>query len=179
MRATVDPTLGIRSRPADCISQNQLRTRIEIDGIHFVSGRKIENFPVAAFPGAAGTKNLAAFEPRNKNNFVRRRDREWLTVHFGVGDLEAAIDRLTADVTDLLLEFGGALSGRDTTAVQKTISGLLKLLQPDPKAAPPATPEARWPYACSPAAKRPISRRPTPRSGIPTPTKRTRSGRRG
>ena len=28
--------------------------------------------------------------------------------------------------------FGGALSGRDTTAVQKTISGLLKLLYPDP-----------------------------------------------
>jgi ATP-dependent Lon protease len=33
------------------------------------------------------------------------------------------------------VQFGGALSGRDTTAVQKTISGLLKLVQPDPKAA--------------------------------------------
>lgn len=29
--------------------------------------------------------------------------------------------------------FGGALSGRDTTAVQKTISGLLKLLYPNPE----------------------------------------------
>ncbi len=29
--------------------------------------------------------------------------------------------------------FGGALSGRDTTAVQKTVSGLLKLLHPDPE----------------------------------------------
>lgn len=28
--------------------------------------------------------------------------------------------------------FGGALSGRDTTAVQKTVSGLAKLLYPDP-----------------------------------------------
>lgn len=28
--------------------------------------------------------------------------------------------------------FGGALSGRDTTAVQKTINGLLKLISPDP-----------------------------------------------
>ena len=28
--------------------------------------------------------------------------------------------------------FGGALSGRDTTAVQKTVSGLIKLLHPDP-----------------------------------------------
>jgi ATP-dependent Lon protease len=33
--------------------------------------------------------------------------------------------------------FGGALSGRDTTAVQKTISGLLKLLHPSPDAAIP------------------------------------------
>jgi ATP-dependent Lon protease len=32
------------------------------------------------------------------------------------------------------VHFGGALSGRDTTAVQKTISGLLKLLLPDPTA---------------------------------------------
>jgi ATP-dependent Lon protease len=32
------------------------------------------------------------------------------------------------------VHFGGALSGRDTTAVQKTISGLLKLLLPDAKA---------------------------------------------
>ncbi len=30
--------------------------------------------------------------------------------------------------------FGGALSGRDTTAAQKTVSGLLKLLSPDPEA---------------------------------------------
>jgi ATP-dependent Lon protease len=35
------------------------------------------------------------------------------------------------------VQFGGALSGRDTTAVQKTISGLLKLLLPDPKAEVP------------------------------------------
>jgi ATP-dependent Lon protease len=33
--------------------------------------------------------------------------------------------------------FGGALSGRDTTAVHKTISGLLKLLYPDPEQAIP------------------------------------------
>src|SRR5690606_3623006 len=35
------------------------------------------------------------------------------------------------------VQFGGALSGRDTTAVQKTVSGLLKLLHPDPEAAVP------------------------------------------
>jgi ATP-dependent Lon protease len=32
------------------------------------------------------------------------------------------------------VQFGGALSGRDTTAVQKTVSGLLKLLYPDAEA---------------------------------------------
>jgi len=32
------------------------------------------------------------------------------------------------------VQFGGALSGRDTTGVQKTISGLLKLLQPNTQA---------------------------------------------
>jgi ATP-dependent Lon protease len=32
------------------------------------------------------------------------------------------------------VQFGGALSGRDATAVQKTISGLIKLLQPNPQA---------------------------------------------
>jgi len=32
------------------------------------------------------------------------------------------------------VQFGGALSGRDTTGVQKTISGLIKLLQPNPQA---------------------------------------------
>ena len=31
------------------------------------------------------------------------------------------------------VHFGGALSGRDTTAVQKTISGLIKLMSPDPQ----------------------------------------------
>lgn len=32
------------------------------------------------------------------------------------------------------IDFGGALSGRDTAAVQKTINGLIKLMQPNPEA---------------------------------------------
>ena len=32
------------------------------------------------------------------------------------------------------VKYGGALSGRDTTAVNKTVSGLLKLISPDPEA---------------------------------------------
>jgi len=39
--------------------------------------------------------------------------------------------------------FGGALSGRDTAGVQKTISGLVKLLYPDPQAEIPAE-ELEW-----------------------------------
>ena len=39
--------------------------------------------------------------------------------------------------------FGGALSGRDTTAVVKTTSGLLKLISPDP-AAPVADEDLEW-----------------------------------
>ncbi|HYT88222.1 MAG TPA: protease Lon-related BREX system protein BrxL [Gemmataceae bacterium] len=35
------------------------------------------------------------------------------------------------------VQFGGALSGRDTTAVQKTVSGLLKLLHPQSEVPPP------------------------------------------
>ena len=31
------------------------------------------------------------------------------------------------------VHFGGALSGRDTTAVQKTVSGLIKLMSPNPE----------------------------------------------
>jgi ATP-dependent Lon protease len=41
------------------------------------------------------------------------------------------------------VRFGGALSGRDTTAVQKTAGGLLKLLHPDPEAQIPAE-DVEW-----------------------------------
>ena len=32
------------------------------------------------------------------------------------------------------VDYGGALSGRDTTEVNKTLNGLLKLMQPNPEA---------------------------------------------
>lgn len=65
--------------------------------------------------------------------------RELLTDHFGL-----VSDFLSECWTQLRrqgrgtpiqgrVQFGGALSGRDTTAVQKTISGLLKLLYPNPE----------------------------------------------
>lgn len=60
------------------------------------------------------------------------------TRHFGlVSDfLSECWDRLRSEsrVSTLhgRVQFGSALSGRDTTAVQKTVSGLLKLLYPNP-----------------------------------------------
>lgn len=62
--------------------------------------------------------------------------RDVLTDHFGlVSDfLSECMSRLRQQSRMASLQgrvlFGGALSGRDTTAVQKTISGLLKLLYP-------------------------------------------------
>src|SRR5215203_1199905 len=63
--------------------------------------------------------------------------KELLTNHFGlVSDfLSECWDRLRSESRISTLhdrvQFGGALSGRDTTAVQKTVSGLLKLLYPN------------------------------------------------
>jgi len=60
-----------------------------------------------------------------------------LTDHFGlVSDfLSECWDRLRAEsrigVLQNRVQFGGALSGRDSRAAQKTISGLLKLISPD------------------------------------------------
>ena len=69
-----------------------------------------------------------------------RRD---LTDHFGlVSDfLSECFTRLRstsrANVLDGRIHFGGALSGRDIEAVRKTVSGLAKLLYPDPSTSIP------------------------------------------
>lgn len=66
-------------------------------------------------------------------------DRSYFTDHFGlVSDfLSECWTRLreVGRASELMgrVFFGGALSGRDTTAVQKTVSGLLKLVHPDPE----------------------------------------------
>ena len=71
---------------------------------------------------------------------VPKVSREQLTDHFGlVSDflsscwdhlrLQSRIQRFRERI-----QFGGALSGRDTNAVQKTMSGLLKLMYPDSSA---------------------------------------------
>jgi ATP-dependent Lon protease len=61
-----------------------------------------------------------------------------LTNHFGlVSDFLAECWTRLRDVSRLSsvlprLDFGGALSGRDTSSTQKTLNGLLKLMQPNP-----------------------------------------------
>jgi ATP-dependent Lon protease len=71
---------------------------------------------------------------------VPKVNREQLTDHFGlVSDfLSSCWNQLRSQSRVNKLQgrilFGGALSGRDTTATQKTMSGLLKLMFPDPEA---------------------------------------------
>jgi ATP-dependent Lon protease len=65
--------------------------------------------------------------------------RELFTDHFGlVSDfLSECLSQLRGhsrlDALHGRVTLGGALSGRDTTAVQKTVNGLLKLIHPDPE----------------------------------------------
>jgi ATP-dependent Lon protease len=66
-------------------------------------------------------------------------NKSFFTNHFGlVSDFLAECwTRLrdTSRISSVLprIDFGGALSGRDTTAVNKTLNGLLKLMQPNPE----------------------------------------------
>ncbi|AEE54499.1 BREX system Lon protease-like protein BrxL [Haliscomenobacter hydrossis] len=67
-------------------------------------------------------------------------NKTYFTTHFGlVSDFLAECWTRLRDTSRLSsvlprIDFGGALSGRDTTAVNKTINGLLKLMQPNPEA---------------------------------------------
>jgi ATP-dependent Lon protease len=69
---------------------------------------------------------------------IPKMNRSLFTDHFGlVSDVLAeSFTRLRSQsrigVVQGRVHFGGALSGRDTNAVNKTVSGLLKLLYPDP-----------------------------------------------
>jgi ATP-dependent Lon protease len=65
-------------------------------------------------------------------------NKSYFTGHFGlVSDFLAECWTRLRDTSRLSLvlpriDYGGALSGRDTTAVNKTLNGLLKLMQPNP-----------------------------------------------
>ncbi len=70
-------------------------------------------------------------------------NKSYFTDHFGlVSDFLAECwSRLrnTSRLTQILprVSFGGALSGRDVSATQKTVNGLIKLMQPNPEASIP------------------------------------------
>ncbi|MFA5229186.1 MAG: BREX system Lon protease-like protein BrxL [Candidatus Paceibacterota bacterium] len=67
-------------------------------------------------------------------------NKTYLTEHFGmVSDFLAECWTRMRDVSRLSsvlhrIDYGGAFSGRDTSSVNKTLNGLLKLMQPDPEA---------------------------------------------
>jgi ATP-dependent Lon protease len=92
---------------------------------------------------------------------VPKVSREQLTEHFGlVSDfLSSCWNHLRSQSRVNKLQgrilFGGALSGRDTSAVQKSMSGLLKLMLPDSEAEIPddALPYALSHYALYPGAR--------------------------
>jgi ATP-dependent Lon protease len=67
-------------------------------------------------------------------------NKTYFTTHFGmVSDFLAECWTRLRDINRVStvlprVDYGGALSGRDTTAVNKTLNGLLKLMQPNPDA---------------------------------------------
>jgi ATP-dependent Lon protease len=67
-------------------------------------------------------------------------NKTYFTSHFGmVSDYLAECWTRLRDINRIStvlprVDYGGALSGRDTTAVNKTLNGLLKLMQPNPEA---------------------------------------------
>ncbi len=67
-------------------------------------------------------------------------DKSYFTNHFGlVSDFLSECWTRLRDISRIStvlprIDYGGALSGRDTTAVNKTLNGLLKLMQPNPDA---------------------------------------------
>ena len=67
-------------------------------------------------------------------------NKTYFTEHFGmVSDFIAECWTRLRDISRLSsvlsrIDYGGALSGRDTSAVNKTLNGLLKLMQPNPEA---------------------------------------------
>jgi len=68
-------------------------------------------------------------------------NKTYFTLHFGlVSDFLAECWTRLRDISRISsvlprIDYGGALSGRDTTSVNKTLNGLLKLMQPNPDAA--------------------------------------------
>ena len=76
------------------VAQDLPNDRVKVYRIDLVARTEVEDLAVAAFPGRAASEHFTAFKPGEENDFLRRRDRKRLAVHFAVFNLEAAIDSL-------------------------------------------------------------------------------------
>ena len=100
-------------------------------------GHLLSPFPPQMRDDTAFMDRIHAYAPGW--DFPKLNPNEHLTNHFGlVSDfLSECWSRLRtgsrAPTLQGRVNYGGALSGRDITAANKTVSGLLKLLYPDPK----------------------------------------------
>ncbi|MDQ3773907.1 MAG: BREX system Lon protease-like protein BrxL [Pseudomonadota bacterium] len=104
-------------------------------------GHLLSSLPLEMRDDTAFMDRIHAYVPGW--DFPKLNPNEHFTDHFGlVSDfLSECWSRLRTGSRVAVLQgrvnYGGALSGRDITAVNKTVSGLLKLLYPDPEATVP------------------------------------------
>src|SRR5438477_424286 len=71
---------ALRARPMNRVSDHPLDQRMMINGIRFVARAEIKNPSAAAHPTVSAAEDLAAFEPRNEDLLIGRRDTEWFAV---------------------------------------------------------------------------------------------------
>src|SRR5450759_1633503 len=130
-RAYSDPALAARSGPIRAPARSANSTRA---GMHSARPTEVDSSadPIASTPTSVPAWWIGAYAwermPTSRSVF---------TEHFGlVSDFLAETWTRLRDQSRLAalqgrVYYGGALSGRDTNAVNKTVSGLLKLLYPD------------------------------------------------
>ena len=133
-------------------------------------------------------RSWTASTPTCPAGTCRSSTRRYFTDHFGlVSDFLAECWTPPADAEPARRRsraaciYGGALSGRDTTAVNKTVDGLLKLLYPEPEMRDPGrgprvggAPRAGVPAAGQGAAEADRRRR-VPQHAVQLPDRRTAS----
>src|SRR5437879_11360429 len=83
---------ALRARPMNRVSDHPLDQRMMINGIRFVARAEIKNPSAAAHPAISAAEDLAAFEPRNEDLLIGRRDTEWFAVTFGVFQFDEPVD---------------------------------------------------------------------------------------
>src|ERR1051325_12224052 len=76
------------ARPVDGIANHPLDFRLMINWIQLVAGTEIKNASGPARPATAAAQHVAAFKPRDENQFLRLRNRERLAIHFAVWNFD-------------------------------------------------------------------------------------------